>query len=109
MTVFETCWPGSQPRLPGSHLDGGFVLKKLRRKAVLTALVIAVTAVGCSKQQGAAGHGGPLGVPATLAKAEAQTVPQELRAIGNVEPFSTVQVKALVAGVKQWSPSIATD
>jgi multidrug efflux system membrane fusion protein len=37
-------------------------------------------------------------MPATLATAELQTVPQELQAIGNVEPFSNVQVKAQVAG-----------
>ena len=41
---------------------------------------------------------GPPAMPATLATAEYQAVPQELQAIGNVEPFSNVQVKAQVAG-----------
>jgi multidrug efflux system membrane fusion protein len=37
-------------------------------------------------------------MPATVATAELQAVPQELQAIGNIEPFSNVQVKAQVAG-----------
>ena len=41
---------------------------------------------------------GPPAMPATVAKAELQTVPQVLQAIGNVEPYSNVQVKAQVAG-----------
>jgi biotin carboxyl carrier protein len=58
----------------------------------------AIFSGGCSKQKTAAGPSGPPAMPATLATAERQTVPQELQAIGNVEPFSNVQVKAQVAG-----------
>jgi len=41
---------------------------------------------------------GPPPVPVTVAAVQQQTVPVRLQAIGNVEPFSTVAVKARVGG-----------
>jgi multidrug efflux system membrane fusion protein len=60
--------------------------------------VAAIGCGGCSKKKTAAGPMGPPAMPVTMATAERQAVPQELQAIGTVEPFSNVQVKAQVAG-----------
>lgn len=77
---------------------GESVLHRYRTIAIVAVLWAAIVSGGCSKQKTAAGPSGPPAMPATLATAERQTVPQELQAIGNVEPFSNVQVKAQVAG-----------
>ena len=74
------------------------MLHRTRTIAIVAALMAAIFSGGCSKQKTAARPSGPPAMPATLATAERQTVPQELQAIGNVEPFSNVQVKAQVAG-----------
>lgn len=66
--------------------------------AVVAAALAAIVPGGCSKQKSVAGPMGPPAMPATVAKAELQTVPLVLQAIGNVEPYSNVQVKAQVAG-----------
>ncbi|HTP60555.1 MAG TPA: efflux RND transporter periplasmic adaptor subunit [Burkholderiales bacterium] len=44
------------------------------------------------------GPKGPLAVPVSVAAAQARGVPVRLQAIGNVEPYSTVSVKARVDG-----------
>ncbi len=62
----------------------------------LTALAAALILLGCSSQkvQSAA----PAAVPVTVATAEQKTVPVQVRAIGNVEPYTTVGVKPQVTG-----------
>ena len=58
--------------------------------------MIALALAGCAKQQAAA----PLAptVPVVVAKVVEKDVPVELRAIGNVEAYSTVSIKAQVTG-----------
>jgi multidrug efflux system membrane fusion protein len=55
--------------------------------------------IGCSTR-GKEEAGSPRGpaVPVLVAEATARDVPLEIKAIGNVEPYSTVQVKALLGG-----------
>ena len=68
------------------------------RLLALTILLGLLT--GCSKKPdaagGAAGRGGP--VPVNLGEAVKKDMPVDLRAIGNVEPVATVEVKAQVGG-----------
>jgi multidrug efflux system membrane fusion protein len=52
---------------------------------------------GCSKPQAQAGGGMPP-VPVSVAVAAQESVPVEVRAIGTVEPSTTVQIKSQVAG-----------
>ena len=57
---------------------------------------------GCEKKAGPqASAGAPRmpGVPVTVARAIATSIPVEVRAIGNVEAWSSVQVKSQVAGI----------
>jgi multidrug efflux system membrane fusion protein len=51
---------------------------------------------GCSSQK--AQSAPPVAVPVVVAPAVEKTVPVELRAIGNVQAYNTVQVKTLVPG-----------
>jgi len=51
---------------------------------------------GCSSQK--AQSAAPIAVPVVVAPAVERTVPVELRAIGNVQAYNTVQVKTQVAG-----------
>lgn len=51
---------------------------------------------GCSSQK--AQSAAPEAVPVVVAPAEQKSVPLELRAIGNVQAYNTVQVKTLVPG-----------
>jgi multidrug efflux system membrane fusion protein len=55
--------------------------------------------IGCSNKgnEEAGSSRGPA-VPVLVAEVRAKDVPLEITAIGNVEPYSTVQVKALVGG-----------
>ena len=67
-----------------------------RRGGLLFLLMVAVAAAGCSKQQAAAPP--QRAVPVAVAAARLQDVPVQVRAIGNVEAFSTVSIKAQVSG-----------
>lgn len=76
-----------------------------RRKklfALVAALAAAAVAIGLAaqydKESRAAGRKAPPAVPVTVAPVVAKTVPVRLTAIGNVEPFTTVAVKARVDG-----------
>jgi len=56
---------------------------------------------GCAKdeeKQAGASRKGPAEIPVAAARAEQKPIPLELRAIGNVEAFSAVEVKSQVAG-----------
>lgn len=65
----------------------------------LTILWAAWTA-GCSKQI-AATASGPPAAPVRVAPAVSKTVPVEVRAVGNVEAYSTIVIKSQVGGVLQ--------
>lgn len=72
------------------------------RSRLLTLLVALVSLLGgCSSGPGGAateGRAGPLAVPVTVAKVVAKDVPIQIRAIGNVQPYSSVTVKSQVKG-----------
>lgn len=77
-----------------------------RRVLIIGGLLVAVAAGGLAayfasdsraKEQ-RKGQKGPPAVPVSVAPVEQQTVPMRLRAIGNVEAFATVSVKARVDG-----------
>jgi len=76
-----------------------------RRKklfAIAAALAVVAVAVGLAaqynKESRAAVRKTPVAVPVSVAPVVAKTVPVRLYAIGNVEPFTTVAVKARVDG-----------
>ena len=76
-----------------------------RRKklfAIAAALAVVAVAVGLAaqynKESRAAVRKAPVAVPVTVGPVVAKTVPVRLYAIGNVEPFTTVAVKARVDG-----------
>jgi multidrug efflux system membrane fusion protein len=61
------------------------------------ALLIAGSfAAGCAKQQAAAPP--QLAVPVVVAKVTQKAMPVQVTAIGNVEPYSTISIRAQVAG-----------
>ena len=87
---------------PGTDAHGGGAPKKKHRArnvALLLAgvLVVAATARALVKT---GGKGGPRAevVPVTAAAVAQRSVPLTTKAIGNVEAFSTVAIRALVAG-----------
>lgn len=61
--------------------------------------LVALFALACHKGEAGAQAGG--GVPVTVAKVQQKNVPLNLRAIGNVEPISSVTVRPQVGGVLQ--------
>ncbi|HML94820.1 MAG TPA: efflux RND transporter periplasmic adaptor subunit [Thermodesulfobacteriota bacterium] len=75
-----------------------------RRSGLLffTSLVALVLSLSCdrgdSKAEGSPGGGQGEGVPVTVARATSKDVPVRLSAIGNVEPYSTVEIKPQVEG-----------
>lgn len=72
-------------------------MRKLTRIVALSSLSAAwLLLPGCSSQK--AQSAPPEAVPVLAASATQKTVPLELRAIGNVQAYSTVQVKTLVPG-----------
>lgn len=67
-------------------------------KTICVCGVLAVLSLtGCQKEQARA-SGPPPAMPVTVAQAALQSVPTDVRAVGTVEPYATVQVKSLVAG-----------
>jgi multidrug efflux system membrane fusion protein len=64
--------------------------------AVLASLPLLVSA--CSSDSGAPGRDHKEAVPVTVATVVQRDIPVQLRAIGNVEPYSTVSVKSQVEG-----------
>src|SRR5204863_200931 len=77
-----------------------------RRYLIAGAVVVALVAGGIAAyfstdsgaREGRKGAKGPPAVPVTVALVAQETVPIELRAIGNVEAYSTVALKARVEG-----------
>ena len=66
--------------------------------AILGSALLAFFGAGPSAQESKAPQRGPAAVPVTVATVTQQDVPFRLQAIGNVEPFATVAVKARVDG-----------
>ena len=65
------------------------------------AVLMAVMLAGCGADKAAqsmAGPGGPPATPVSVVVAVREVLPVEVRAVGTVEPFRTVQVKSQVAG-----------
>ena len=86
--------------------DNDRVTPKSRRVLMVSALAVAIVAAGLAayvasdsraKEQRKAPKGPPA-VPVSVASVEQQTLPVRLRAIGNVEAFATVALKARVDG-----------
>ena len=63
----------------------------------ISALIVLVLS-GCASPQAQSGPPGLPPVPVTIGQAAQESVPIQLRTVGNVEPYSTVQVKSQVAG-----------
>ncbi len=61
-------------------------------------LATALLATSCSKQPAQAVGGGMPPVPVSVAVAAEEAMPVQIRAVGTVEPASTVQIKSQVAG-----------
>jgi len=73
-------------------------IPKTSAAAILAGIVAAVLiGVGCSKKDSRA-DAPPEAAPVTVASVARQDIPVEVRAIGHVEPFTTVDVKARVGG-----------
>ncbi|MGH9509096.1 MAG: efflux RND transporter periplasmic adaptor subunit [Terriglobales bacterium] len=70
-------------------------MTRLHTAFALSGLFLAMLLGGCSKQQAAPP---PPAAPVSVAKVEQKAVPLELRVIGAVEAYSTVDVKAQVDG-----------
>src|SRR5688572_24638216 len=81
-----------------SNPVGGTILRRSAPKLALVAAIVALTAAGCTKQEAAAPAGPRPAVPVVVATAEQKTVPLTVTAIGNVEAYSTVAIKAQVSG-----------
>lgn len=72
-------------------------MRNLTRALSLLSLAAVWTLVpGCSSQK--AQSAAPSAVPVVVAAVEQKTVPIELRAIGNIQAYNTVQVKSQIAG-----------
>ena len=71
-------------------------IREMRRPLALLGLISVLAAAGCTQQQAAPAALPP--VPVQVAKVVQKSVPVQLRAIGNVEAYSTVSLKALVSG-----------
>src|SRR5947209_17963659 len=72
------------------------------RSPFSTGLVICILAAfgaGCSKQPAsAAASAGPPPAPVKVASAQLRNLPVEIKAIGNVEAFTTISVKSQLGG-----------
>lgn len=63
----------------------------------ISSTLVWLLAAGCTKQQ-AASPAAPPAIPVRVAKVREKNFPVQVRAIGNVESYSTVSIKAQVSG-----------
>jgi multidrug efflux system membrane fusion protein len=71
-------------------------LKFFAHRGVVFAALLSL--VACREKQQAQGPPRKAPVPVTVAKVTQRTIPIQIRTIGNVEPYSTISVKAQVGG-----------
>src|SRR5215471_18534144 len=93
----ETCSPAVPA--PGKSRRKFVLSMRLLRISVrfCVGLVLLVVSLGgCGTKKPDPQQRGPSAVPVTVAQAALKDVPLELRAIGNVEPYSTVQIKSQI-------------
>jgi len=72
-----------------------------RIRIIVTAVFTLGLLGGCKSQPVAQTKGGGMAamvVPVTIARAESENVPVEIRIVGTVEPSSRVEIKSMVAG-----------
>lgn len=74
----------------------GLFRRAARLAALAAALLLVVVLCACARKEQTPAPKPP--VPVSLAAVERKTVPVQIKAIGNVEPFTTVAVKAQVSG-----------
>ena len=67
-------------------------------RGVLSSLVVASLLCNCSPGGRTPPPGPPKGVPVTIGAAVQKNIPIQVRAIGTVEPHSTVSIKTMVGG-----------
>jgi membrane fusion protein, multidrug efflux system len=70
----------------------------IRRELSFFPLAAALLITGCKQQKVVQSTSGPPPVPVSVSNATAESVPFELRVVGNVEASAIVQVKSQVAG-----------
>jgi multidrug efflux system membrane fusion protein len=70
----------------------------LFRKIQFVLLAVAIVFATACTEKKAQTAGGPPPVPVSVATAASESVPVEIRVVGDVEPSSTVQIKSQVAG-----------
>lgn len=87
--------PGSFSAVPARRRG---TLSGIAGAAILGGALLAHVGAGPSAQESKGPPRGPATVPVTLATATQQNIPFRLQAIGNVEPLSTVALKARVDG-----------
>jgi multidrug efflux system membrane fusion protein len=63
-------------------------------RTIVTFVLVAALISGCSKAKPAP----PRTVPVVAGSAEQKNIPLQIRTIGNVEPYNSVSIKALVSG-----------
>src|SRR5207253_2296099 len=74
------------------------IAMQIRIRALIPALIIFLAA-GCSSAPQAQSSGPAFPpVPVSIGQAAEESVPIQVQAVGNVESYSTVEVKAQVAG-----------
>src|SRR6266404_2090774 len=61
-------------------------------------LIVTLTIAGCSTNKAAPARAAVPAAPVSVAPAVSKTVPLEIQAVGNVEAFSTITVKAQIGG-----------
>jgi multidrug efflux system membrane fusion protein len=86
----------------GSDAAAGATPAKRKRSRIILGVVLLVVIAAATARAlvKSGGKGGPRAeiVPVSIASVEKKTVPLTTRAIGNVEAYSTVAIRALVAG-----------
>jgi multidrug efflux system membrane fusion protein len=69
-----------------------------RKTQFILLLAAILVAAACSEKKAQTAAGGPPPVPVAVATAVSESVPVEIRVVGDVEPSSTVQIKSQIAG-----------
>lgn len=80
-------------------VECGSRVRPNRHVVVASALVVCcLAAAGCAKEEAKTGTASRAAAPVRVAKVERRDMPFEVRAVGNAEAFSVVQIKSRVAG-----------